>query len=345
MSDDSLASGHPTRTVGTHDVEPATTASPWGLAAALAVLLSAVLTVLLVAFAWPATRSSLHDIPLAVAGPAPAVAQVSAMLEQRRPGAFDIRAVPDETAALTAIRGREVYGAIVLGNPAPTVLMASAASPAVAQGLAQLAQALGTEQPSAAGPTVRDVVALPAEDPRGAGLAAGAFPLVIGGIATAALLTLRLRGSSRRLAAACGVWVLGALAMTGVLHGWLGALAGSFWANAGVVALSLAATSLTLLGLEWLLGLPGLGLGAAVMLLLGNPLSGLTSAPEMLPQGWGALGQLLPPGASGSLLRSVAFFDGAGAGRPLTVLLAWLAVGAVLATAGTVRTRRIAAQA
>jgi hypothetical protein len=168
---------------------------------------------------------------------------------------------------------------------------------------------------------------------------------VIGGIAIAAMLTLRLRGVSRRLAAAAGVWVLGSVSMVGVLQGWLGALSGSFWANAGVVALSLAATSLTLLGLEWLLGLPGLGLGAAVMLLLGNPLSGLTSAPEMLPQGWGAFGQLLPPGASGSLLRSVAFFDGAGAGRPLIVLLAWLVVGAALAAAGTVRGRRRPARA
>lgn len=61
-----------------------------------------------------------------------------------------------------------------------------------------------------------------------------------------------------------------------------------------MIALSIAAISLTLLGLEWLFGTPGLGGGAAVMMLLGNPLSGLASAPEMLPGGWGALGQLLP---------------------------------------------------
>jgi hypothetical protein len=172
------------------------------------------------------------------------------------------------------------------------------------------------------------------------GLAAGALPMVIGGIVIAGALTLRLRGSSRRIAAALGVWVLGGLAMTAVLQLWLGALVGSYWQNAAVVALSLAAVTLTLLGLEWSFGLPGLGLGAAVMMLLGNPLSGLTSAPEMLPHGWGALGQLLPPGASGSLLRSVAFFDGAGAARPLTVLLGWLLFGAVLATAGALRSRR-----
>jgi hypothetical protein len=50
------------------------------------------------------------------------------------------------------------------------------------------------------------------------------------------------------------------------------------------------------------------------MVLVGNPLSGISSAPERLPEPAGALGPLLPPGAGGSLLRSTAFFDGAGVG-------------------------------
>jgi hypothetical protein len=75
------------------------------------------------------------------------------------------------------------------------------------------------------------------------------------------------------------------------------------------------------------------------MMLLGNPLSGLTSAPEMLPSGWGSLGQLLPPGAAGTALRSVSFFDGAGAGRPFLVLSAWIAFGLLLCAFGATRTR------
>jgi hypothetical protein len=59
----------------------------------------------------------------------------------------------------------------------------------------------------------------------------------------------------------------------------------------------------------------------------------LTSAPEMLPQPWGVVGQFLPPGAGGTLLRSVAFFDGAGAAVPGWVLAAWAGVGLVLAAA------------
>jgi hypothetical protein len=102
----------------------------------------------------------------------------------------------------------------------------------------------------------------------------------------------------------------------------------------------MAAIALFVLGLHSLAGTAGLGLGAATVLLLGNPLSGLASAPELLPSGWGSLGQLLPPGATGSLLRSVSWFDGAGAGAPLLVLTAWSAVGLALLGAGALAARR-----
>ena len=69
-----------------------------------------------------------------------------------------------------------------------------------------------------------------------------------------------------------------------------------------------------------LFGRVGLAVGALLALLLGNPLSGLNSAPELLPRGWGELGQLLPQGANATLLRSTAFFSGAGATTAVVVL-------------------------
>ncbi len=315
--------------------------SSWASVAGIVVLLTLAVTVVLTAFAWPAARSAPRDLPLAVAGPAPAVQAVATTLARERPGAFEVHRFADEASARAAIEDREVYGAIVLTSGQPTVLIASAASPAVAQGLTQLAQGLAPGGASA--PAVRDVVPTPAQDPRGAGLAAGALPLVLGGIIAAGLITQRIRGGGRRLVAAISFAVLGGVAVTSVLQLWLGSLAGSFWTNAGVVALAIAAISLVLIGLEWLIGPAGLALGAAVMMLLGNPLSGLTSAPEMLPRGWGALGQLLPPGAAGSLLRSVSFFDGARGGRPLAVLACWLVAGLLLCALGAARGRRRAA--
>jgi hypothetical protein len=71
-----------------------------------------------------------------------------------------------------------------------------------------------------------------------------------------------------------------------------------------------SATGLALLGLSSLFGRIGLAVGAAVAVLVGNPLSGLSSAPELLPRGWRAFGQLLPQGANATLLRSTAYLFG-----------------------------------
>jgi hypothetical protein len=304
---------------------------------AVIVLLTAVLTVMLIAFAWPAARTQPRDLPLGVAGPAAATGQITAALNQNAPGAFEIHPYAGRAAAVDAIENRDVYGAIVAGQAGPEILTASARGPVVAQVLTQIAGRLAAAENRT--PTVTDVVPLPADDPRGAGLAAGALPLVLGGIIAAVALTRLLPSGIRRIRGAVGFAVTGGLALAAVLQFWLGSLEGSYWANSGVIAFSIAATSVAILGLEWLLGPVGLGLGAATMMLLGNPLSGMTSAPEMLPTGWGTVGQLLPPGAAGTMLRAVAFFDGANITGPVLVLSAWLLGGLLLCVIGAVRDR------
>ncbi|NYI04640.1 hypothetical protein [Allostreptomyces psammosilenae] len=332
-----------TQAPSTADAPP----SPWPTVVRAVVLLTAVISVLLTAFAWPSVRSSAHGVPIAVAGPGSAVEQVGAALDQRLPDGFAITEVADTAAAERLIRDREVYGAIDVTSGAPRVLVASAASAAVAQTLQSVATGLGQApgqapaQGGGAPPAVRDLVPLPADDPRGAGLAAGALPLVMGGMLAAFLLSRLVRGTARQAAGALAFAVTGGLAVAAILQFWLGSLDGSYAANSGAVALAIAATSLSIIGLESLLGYVGLGLGAVAMMLVGNPLSGVSTAPEMLP-GWsGTLGQLMPPGAGGQLLRSTAFFDGHGATSSVVVLVTWLALGAVLCLAGGLRARRV----
>ena len=260
----------------------------------------------------------------------------------RAPGGFDITEVADTASAEQLIRDRQVYGAIDLSSGTPQVIIASAASTAIAQTLQTMATGLGQGGNAATPAAVRDLAALPADDPRGAGLSAGALPLVMGGLLAAVLLTRLVRGAVRRVTGALAFAATGGLAVAAILQFWLGSLSGSYPANAGAVALSIAATSLTVLGLESLLGYAGIGIGAVVMMLIGNPLSGTATAPEMLP-GWsGALGQLLPPGAGGQLLRSTAFFDGRGASHVVTVLAAWVVLGVVLCLLGGLRARHAA---
>jgi len=130
-------------------------------------------------------------------------------------------------------------------------------------------------------------------------------------------------------------------AFAGILF-WLGSVEGGYWAVAGAIALALLAAAWTVLGLTKLLGRAGTVLGAVTIMLVGNPLSGLTSAPELLPAPLGAVGQHLTPGAGATLLRSVSFFEGHGAQAAAVVLAAWLAGGIVLFTVGAVRARAAA---
>lgn len=304
----------------------------------IALGLSVVIGVLVTAFVWPSSEVAPRDVPIAVAGPPEVVAQVEGQLADAMPDAFDVSQVAGADAARAAIEDRDVYGAVVL-DPAgpPQVLTASAAGPAVAQMLQGLAAELSAQAGGAeAAPavTVDDVAPLPDGDPRGIGFNSGALPMVMGGLAIGVAMVFTVAGVWRRVAgAALAAAGGGAVAML-VMQSWLGILEGTWWANAGVFALTVTAVALTVVGLNSLVGEAGIGLSALVMLIVGNPLSGVTSAPEMLPSGWGAFGQLLPPGAGGSLLRSTAYFDGAAAGRPLLVLVSWLAFGLLLAALG-----------
>ncbi|MFC6013298.1 hypothetical protein [Nocardia lasii] len=302
-------------------------------AVALGLAATVLQALLLIAFAWPTVNLAPRDLPIAVAGPA--ATQVTQQLHQRSPDAFEITTVADATEARKKLSDNEIYGAIVTGNGAPQILVASAASPAVAQQLTALAQQLsGT--PAVA---VEDVIATDPDDPRGAGFGSMVLPLVMSGIAAAVLLTLLVPTLGARLLGLATFGVTGGLLSTLIFHTWLSILPGSYLTLAAIAALAMFTVAVTIVGLAAAIGRPGLGLGALTMLLLGNPFSAATSAPELLPQPWGTLGQLLPPGAATSLLRSAAYFDGAGALAPLTVLLTWTTAGIGLLTLAAFRTR------
>ena len=120
----------------------------------------------------------------------------------------------------------------------------------------------------------------------------------------------------------------------------LGIIEGPWLLNVGVVALAVLAIASVIAGLNALIGPAGIALGALLIVFVGNPWSGIASAPELLPKAAGLIGQLLPPGAGGNLLRNTAFFDGAGGGGQLAVLLVWTALGLGAIMAGAVMQRR-----
>ncbi|MFC9895272.1 hypothetical protein ACFVMC_16430 [Nocardia sp. NPDC127579] len=302
-------------------------------AIALGIGAALIQALMLIAFAWPAANTAPRDLPLAVTGPQ--AAMVTQKLNQAVPGGFEITRPADEAAARTAIADREVYGAIVTGDGAPRVLVASGASPAVAQQLSAMAQQLSGARPAA----VEDVIAADADDPRGAAFGAMVLPLVMAGIAGGVLLSLLVPSVSGRLIGLVGFGVVGGLLSMAIIQGWMSIIPGPYPILAAVAGLVSFAVAGTIVGLATVIGQPGIGLGALTMLLIGNPFSAATTAPEMLPQPWGAIGQFLPPGAAASLLRSVAFFDGAAATQPLMILLAWAALALILLGVGFLTSR------
>ncbi|MFI9172586.1 ABC transporter permease [Streptomyces lincolnensis] len=298
---------------------------PHGRRLAAVIILAPLLAALaLWASAWPAARTAPRDLPLGVAGPAQAVTQLERQLQERK-GAFEIHRYADEAAARKAIEDRAVYGAVVVTAGGPELLTASAASPVVAQ----LLQQAVAEKAAAGGTEVRtvDVVATPEGDPRGAALSASVLPLAIAGIAAGSVVTLLGLRGPRAAAALVGACALVGVTAAAIAHSWLGVLTGDWWAEAGTFGLTTLAIGAAVAGLAALIGTAGIGITAATVMLIGNPFSGAASAPPMLPEPAGTLGQWLPPGAGTTLLRSVSFFDGAAATGPALTLTWWAALG------------------
>lgn len=276
-------------------------------------------------FAAPAANLEPRDLPIVVAGPP----QAGAALSAAHPGAFEITTVPDAATADAALRDRSAYGAFILGpDGSTTVHTASAASPTVAALLTQAASAGG--RPA----TVVDVVPTDTDDPRGAAFAAGFLPLAITGLFAGIAIAFAVRARTARvtglLGYALGAGLVGAL----ILQTWLGVIPGDYLPVAGALSLFALATAGTITGLAALLGYAGIPLGALLVFLVANPLSAVSAAPELLPRPWGAVGQWLPIGAGGTLLRSTAYFDGAGGGFAALVLAGYAVVGLLLVLVG-----------
>ncbi|WP_433522343.1 hypothetical protein ACQPZ2_35085 [Nocardia pseudovaccinii] len=293
---------------------------------------------MLIAFAWPAAHIAPRDLPIAVSGPQAAV--VADKLTQHDPDAFDISNPADEAAARAAIQNRDVYGAVITGG-APRVLVASGASPVVAQQLTAIAQQLS----GAPAAPVEDVVAADPDDPRGTAFGAMVLPLVMSGIAAGVVLGLLIPSVGGKAIGLITFGIAGGLLSIVIIQTWMSVVPGPYLTLAAVAGLVSFAVSGAVVGLSTAIGRAGIGIAALTMLLVGNPFSAATSAPELLPQPWGTIGQLLPPGAAASLLRSVAFFDGAAATKPLVVLAIWAIAALVLLGVGALRGRRPAVDA
>lgn len=312
------------------------TPHPVVAALGLTVGLGALLLLLLALFILPSLKSGAHDLPVGVVGSAAMVTEVEQDLSATAPEAYRLEQFDSEQALVDAVEEREVVGGLVVDAGKVHAVIASAGSAAISSSVSAAAQTLG--QALEAEVSISDVVALPESDPTGIGIGGLAFPLVFGGIVPAvAFRTVFPHHPSWRLAGILGFSVAGGLIVSGVLRFWFGSIESAFWPVAGAMALGIAALAVLLTGLQQAFGGKGFTIGAMTMMFLGNPLAGIATTGAWLPSGLGSFGQILPPGAAGTLVRSGAYFGGAGGMIAGLTLGAWVVLGLALHTFGVAR--------
>lgn len=212
-----------------------------------------------------------------------------------------------------------------------------------AQAAAQLEQMKAqAEQASAMTVKATAVVPLSESDSSGTGLTIAAFPLVIGGILGGVLSLNLIKGTWRRIATATLYAVIAGALTALILSTWFGFIPGDFATLWAAFAATYLATASFMIGMGALLvPAAGLGLGVVVTMFIGNPISGASMPSVFLPGAWGQIGQVMVPGASSTLLRSIAYFPEAATSGQWLVLGSWIAFGLLAGVIGwTLKERR-----
>ena len=308
-------------TDGRHAIEPV--AAP--IAAGLVVLVT------LLGLIGTAIRDPRpHDIPVGVAGPAPAAAQITGAFNSKAPGTFQFTTYDSEEQARSALDARDVDAVLVLGAQ-PRLIVAGAAGDAITG----LTTAIFSQAFAAQGTQLAVEVTHPfaSGDPHGLVL----FFLVLATIVSTFVVhaILLVRGGGARLSTWLGVeggWaVVAGLAGVGMAAWIVGGydISGAT-AMAGLVALTALATGTVTAGFSRLLGPPGLGLAGLIVVLLNLISSGGPAGQEFLPDAYRALSPWMPAGQLFSAFRGALYFDGQGVAAPVLVLTGWLVVGVVL---------------
>lgn len=314
------------------------TNSPWQRVVLGTFIGSLVVGFIALAFLWPAKTAEPNSVPIAFTGSdAPEVAAVKKNIEANAGDKIELITVANRGEAVEKMKNREVYGAIILTLPQPEVLSASANGPAlnaVPTGIASSLQA-GLNQMAARAPagtpvpqvTLKTIDVIPAHDAK-FDIAQMALPLVFGGMIGGILVVALIQGRWQRLAGLAMYSLFAANILFLILGNWFNVLPADYWAVTGALSLSLFATSSFIVGSYVLAGKVGLASAAAFTMLVANPISGLALPALFLPEPWGAIGQSLTVGASGTLLRAAVYFPVAAVlTAPIVVLGIWSVLG------------------
>lgn len=269
-----------------------------------------------------------HDVRVEVVGADGAAAGVNAVFDRAVPGGFDVQPAAAEATARDDVATGKAYGAIIDPPIGPVGLMtASAGGLAVQQIVTRAATAYALVQ--GRGIVQKDVVPLPPSDAAGV----SAFFLQLGLLIPALLVSVLLYLVGRR----SRVWVrlsggvvyavcaaaLGVLVMDAGFSALTGAPAALF----GISLLAAMAFVVTVAALQTAFGLPGTAVAAAVLLIVGNPVNGVTVAAPLLPDGYRQIAPAFPNNATVRAIKDQIYFGGQHSPKALLILCAWIVAG------------------
>jgi len=254
---------------------------------------------------------------------------VQSALDSGDRGAFDVRRYATEPEARHALLDTDVHGVLVPGEGRIEV--------AQAYGAASTQTVTGALQHVSGGrAAVADLRPLPAHDKRGLSSLFTVIGTLIPSIVFGSLLNALGRGLPARVRWAAVVAFGVGAGLLAALNADLvtGALTGHFVGIGVVCALLALAAAGAAHGLGHLLGPRGNVVAVLLLLLLGLSSTGGAVGYQFEPGFYGAISQLLPPGAALTALRNVVYFDWSATFAPLLVLALWAGGGLVAGLLG-----------
>ncbi|MFT4245733.1 MAG: ABC transporter permease [Micrococcaceae bacterium] len=337
--------------------------APWPKTFGIAIAAAAVVSIIALAFLWPAKAATPHNIPIAVTGNnAQQVQTIKENIQKNGGDKIDLVSVKDRNEAVQKMKDRDVYGALIMNMPNPEVLTASANGNALNAIPTQLAETLQTtmaeQQTAQVTKGMQQMMQAVQAGPQGAqamqqmagqlqnapkvelkvtdvipahkstfDIAALAMPMVFGGMIGGMFIASAVAGKTQRFAALLFYALLAGTFVYLILGVWFDVIPHHFWEISGALSLGIFATSSFIVATYVLFGPKGLGISVPITMLVANPMSGLAVPQLFLPTFWGNLGQHLTVGAGGSLVRAAAYFHDPGVYmQPLITLIIWSVV-------------------
>ncbi len=259
-----------------------------------------------------------HRIDAAIVGDPATGARTVDEIERVARDSLVFHGYASVVAALHAIHEQNVYAALDLTSPRPTLYVASASGASVARVL---------EGIYAIDPTVRvvDTHPLASDDPNGVDI----FYLMLVTTIIGFITVFQVRAQAgdlelrHHISFVLGLAVAASLVLTLVDGPLLRRPAGAYPEEFGILALHLVAVASFASLMAVLVGKWAIVPTWLFFVILGNASSGGAVSPPLLPQPFAFLSQWLPSGATVTSLRNAIYFRDYQHVRPLAVLGVW----------------------